>query len=183
MSKRFGRNQKRRMREEIADLNSEKKSISARAKEYLDDRNQAMGQLRDMQRMLEEIAGMVGRKSLAAGNPTKFEANWLKTGKKNFRLPAPIFAQTNYCYGGPSRQEMAVMAHDEIMRLLEVEAIRDPISRAMHVRVTFDDIAMGYAISDSALHAMPEEVLGEKMVNELFPLVVDAIRELKRKSK
>lgn len=179
MSKRFGRNQKRRMREEIAIAKDDARFIAARAKEYLDDRNQAMGQLRDMQRMLEEIAGMVGRKSLAAGNPTRFEANWLKTGQKNFRLPAPIFAQTNYCYGGPSRQEIAVMAHDEIMRLLEVDAVRDPISRAMHVRVMFDDIAMGYALSDSALHAMPEEVLAEKMINELFPLLKDAIRQLK----
>lgn len=181
MSKRFGRNQKRRMRAEVACANAESLMHAQVARDNVAARIMAQSKLRDMQQMLEEIAGMVGRKSLAAGEPTKFEVTWLKTGQKNFVLPAPIFAQTNYCAGRPSPDEMSLMVHQEIMRLLEVETIRNPISRMMHVRVLFDDISMGYALSDAALFEVPEEILARRMASELFPLLLDAVRKMKGK--
>lgn len=189
MSRRFGRNQKRRLREELAAMQSAAGMQASMARGNAERANRAeescTGALvreAQIRQMLEATGAMVGRQALAAGIPTNFNADWLKHGKKNFRLPVPVFAAEAPSYGVRCTEE-AVMVHDEIMRLLEVEAVRSQVSRAMHVRVTFDDIPIGYALSDSALRSLPETMLADRIARELRPLLVNAIQELKGRRK
>lgn len=189
MSRRFGRNQKRRLRAEVAAAQEEAIHQAGLASRHAEGKQladaacaRAHDRETDMRLMLEATAIIVGRQALAAGIPTNFEADWLKHGKKNFRLRAPMFVSDTPSYG-VQRGETAIMVHDEIMRLLEVEAIRRPVSRMMQVLVTFDNIPIGYALSDNALHSMPETLLADRIAREMRPLLVNAIQELKGRRK
>lgn len=178
MSRRFGRNQKRRMRAEVANAKAETAMIAGVARDNAAARDRALDHATDLEGMLYDAARVVGNTALVAGEPTKFEADWLRAGKGRFRMQPPQFMPAVPSFGD-LRGETAVMIHDEVMRLLEVEPIRESLSRMMHVRVTLDEIPLGYAVSDSALHGVPEDILAEKMARELRPLLVNAIQELK----
>jgi hypothetical protein len=62
--------------------------------------------------------------------------------------------------------------HAETMRILEVEAVRAHFSHRMEVRLTFDGVPIGYAISDAALLDLPRNRLIQKMANEMAHLLV-----------
>lgn len=179
MTRRFGRNQKRRMRAEVASAKAETALTAGVARDNAAARDKALDRVVDLESMLDDTARMVGSKAMAAGEPTAFEADWLRMGKGHFSMTPQQMLPTAVSYG--YQRETATMIQDEIMRLLEVEPIREALSRMMHVRVTFDDISMGYALSDSALREVPEDVLARRMAKELQPLLIDAIRELKGK--
>lgn len=184
MSRRFGRNQKRRMREEIAQAQRQAETSLVSSLHAANMRREAENRTRELQEYMDEFAQTVGRYALAAGEPTRFDADWLQTGQKNFRMMVPlppmyVFSQFDRNERKPMLpRDMAV----EIMRLLEVEAIHSEASRDMHCMVSFDDIQIGYAISDHALRIIPEPVLVEKIAREMKPLLAEAIHKLKGKS-
>lgn len=152
MSRRFGRNQKRRMRAEVAAANAETALHAAVARDNAAQRAAAQDQAAELRQELIDIGLRLGRYAIAAGVPHKFDADWLERGHGWFRMHVPQPYPSVPSYGAVAPTTIQVSY--EIMRLLEIESVRAPMSRDLHCRVAFDRHAIGYAMSDHALRNM-----------------------------
>lgn len=178
MSRRFGRNQRRRMREALVEAQQTTSSAVAVAAQRGRRVNELVDEARDLRTMLDEIADRVGRYAIAAGVPHNFEARWLQRGKGRFQMDVPPDMPSMCTFG--NSMDMTMRFYDETMRLLEVEAVRDDFARQMHCRVTFDEHAIGYAISDHALRNMTAKEIERRIAPEIARLLV---AELKGKTR
>lgn len=166
MSKRFGRNQKRRMREEIAAV------TAARATDGL--------LLRDMRRQLDEahdfaeaVREAVGRNAIIAGVPNRINYK-MPEGERSFYQPAPMPRHAiNY--------EPAIMDVDsyafrnEVMHLLDIEAVRSVVAMEQHVLVNLADHRVGYAISAEALRRLSERELRNVIAPQITQFLIKSI--------
>lgn len=162
MSKRFGRNQRRRAREALAAAQETVKQLEfARRMDaaLLADQSRTIDRLRSM---ISEIAYIVGHHAVIAGEPTV-----LTYGFDGMRA-APDRGELVVGYG-PSGQEApsfnAITA--ETLRLLKFSAIRDELARHIHFRVSLADGNIGYAISMRAIESMPADALERLLAVEI----------------
>lgn len=165
MSKRFGRNQKRRMREQIAQLEQSVEMDRA----LLTRQSRKIG---DYESFVQIVGEAVGREAVISGKPTL-----LKIGggsRHEFQMIPRQPPLSLECLDSGFEDTAAIRV--EIMRLLNVKAIRDSLSRQMHVRVQFADGNVGYAMSDCAIDRMSEEELIRVIVPEISRLLM---RQLK----
>lgn len=181
MSKRFGRNQKRRMREEIVLQAEVAASAQERAAQYAGalERDHALlkwhgKKLDDAKDFLESIASMVGREAIIAGEPTDFQWHEKIDRIRTFPRPAPSMSVN---FGGGMTMDHI---RYEVLRLLDVEAIRASMSRQMQVLVTLGDEEVYYAISEEALFELGEEELVQKFIR---PMSIQLARKLKERWK
>lgn len=161
MSKRFGRNQKRRMREALAAAQATADRLEyARELDQALLRNQSstISQLRDF---IGDVGQMVGRASVIAGEPP-----FLTNGFDGMQF-APVDRSQGYVpEAGDSPPTLEEFQY-EILRLLSIEAIRDKFSKTIHFRVGLSDKEAAYGISESALAMMPTEALKNRMAHEI----------------
>lgn len=166
MSKRFGRNQKRAMREQI------KASEASRAM----DRGLIAEQgrkLRDAEDYQRSVARIVGENAIAAGKPSMMQM----TAYGDFQIaPRGQPRMPSYMHSHPVSMD-AVRA--ETMRLLHIDVIRDITATQLHCRVMLKDKKAGYAISDLALMQMSKQelrhVIHREIADGLARLLVDEI--------
>lgn len=174
MSRRFGRNQRRRMREELAKSEAvacDAIAVAARRGKHAENLASEAAELRAM---IEDIAGRVGCYAITAGEPCNFDADWLERGQGRFQMSAQPAMASIASFGSAMDATMAI--HDETMRLLEVEAVRAPMSRDMHCRVTFDKHVIGYAMSDHALHNMTAREIERRIAPEIARLMAHELK-------
>lgn len=166
MSKRFGRNQKRRMREALAAAQATADRLDyARELDQALLRNQS-STISKLREFFLEVGQMVGRASVIAGEPP-----FLSNGFDGMRLTPfgrhPAMAPTN-----PPEFEKF---QDEILRILSIEAIRDTFSKAVHFRVGLADKEAAYGISESALDMMPAEMLESRIAHEIASQIAEVL--------
>ena len=170
MSRRFGRSQKRLARSEVATAKAEAELYAAVARDNAQQREEAQSEADELRSMLDDIASRMGRYAIASGVPNNFEADWMKRGKGNFQMSADSSFPSNPTYG--ARMYAAMKIHQETMRLLEVETVRNHFSRQMHCRVTLDEHDIGYAISDLALSQLTAAEIERRLAPEIARLLV-----------
>jgi hypothetical protein len=192
MSRRFGRNQKRRMREQIAEAEFRAQSGEQRAaaaqnhadmlRTMLDLERGLMRETNDKlqtyKRFFVDVAHKVGAYATIAGVAPK-------------RMGEVMFGPT---FRWPVRQKMdfdparfdsmsmasAVAIHDELMEVLSVTAVHDHFANQMHMRVAMADKCMGYSISRSALTKMSALQLADQIGPEITRALVEAIKGERR---
>ncbi|RFP19166.1 hypothetical protein [Duganella sp. BJB475] len=162
MSRRFGRNQKRRMRADLAAKESSITSlVGSRAMDQGLMSSQA-DQISALKDMLQEVREMVGRCAIAAGEPVMSDYA-PRVGETSFQKVA---FQPPLIYADFSMPDNFSL-HVETMRLLDVKAIGDSMRSQMHCRVELNGAEEVYSISDSALNRMSIGELENRLVPEI----------------
>lgn len=150
MSKRFGRNQKRRLIQELAQL----QAVNSTHIEVAGTQISEIGRLRARLRDAEAVLGV--------DNPA-FPAN---------RMEA--LGPTKYDPHATVRMRNGSYAHPMTMKLDE-----RPLSHReqAHVFLTYKHHRWGYAITEQALHCYPREVLARHMAEEFTHMVLDELNK------
>jgi hypothetical protein len=180
VSRRFGRNQRRRAREEIAarDLRlAQLDSGLAMTNGLLRNSTEEKQLLREQ---LAKIANRLGRYAVGAGLPVPFQFPHLRRQREFYMgvihpMPLSPLDLTN------SAVDTCCKISREIMRILDVEVVRDHMSRDLHCRLFFDGHMIGYALSDHAIQRMTSEELTEKIAPEITYLLVKEIQKARDK--
>lgn len=186
MSNRFGRNQKRRMRAELAALQAEVDEKSL----YISQLNQAMlmdrallrqqsdtiSRLRDA---LAEIADEIGHQSALLG--VKVKPYHVFTDGTRLQRPErpPIDVRALL----DTQQDMYRTVKTDVMRLLRVSAVADRMKGQIHLQVELADGAIGYAISEGAIRNLTPQFLERTVAPEIARGLVDALRKHKQQDR
>lgn len=147
MSRRFGRNQRRRAREALAAEQMRAGGIELALSQARRNEDAQASLARALGKCAQEVAAQVGRHALIAGEPSPFEFT-LPCGQKKFSMvPHQPLMMMDPC------DSLAIDAqlHHQTMNLLEVEAVRDHFSKQMHCMVRLAGKGAGYSISTAAL--------------------------------
>ena len=163
MSKRFGRNQRRRAREQIAALRDENGMLSVKASFQESSLHAAAIRVRMLEQQLSNAKIVIGR------NHPAFPAERMNMGF----MPAP--GHRFQMHTGPS--DIATMA------MLSITTNRDVVFNEVHFRLTHGDVQAGYALSECAIRrALRSEeetrLLCQRVTEELVQHTIGAFREL-----
>lgn len=177
MSRRFGRNQRRRAREAIAAAEQNIKKLQWATRMNLELLDLQRRKLRDAEDFQREVAEIVGRQAIIAGEPTS-----LNLGRTTFKqadgwrviAPRPL----------PSIEELMAptMALEpmryEVLRLLDIELVADKMRGQMHAWVQIAGAEVCYAMTESAFRGMTDHELMHRLVE---PIARQLAMELKRR--
>ena len=164
MSKRFGRNQRRRAREQIerfASMYMEQQRINRRQ----------VRDIADLQEHVRYVASTLGHMSILAGESLQHA-----DGYDGMQLH--VHNPLSFLPGALDESEVAMM---EIMRLLDVEAVRDMARRSIHAIVHVGREQACYAISETTLRSMSREQLAHFLTRKVAPLLCEVMAELMQK--
>lgn len=170
MSKRFGRNQRRRMRERIAAsellLEMQQKTIK--------EQRMLMQENRETVRRVAEVLG----KRFAALPVTKMD------GGHSSRIPDRLRMESISLIERGSWLSNATQVVNESLKYLELPVMETTLRElqgVQHVRVYYGGCEkVGYAISESAFHSLPERDLVEMVSKEL---ATHLVREMKQENR
>ena len=164
MSKRFGRNQKRRMREAL--LASEEMR-----KAGLQTISHMRSRIEDGLGFLEYVLEIVGEESIL--NPEPFDN---RVQKYNF--PKIVFRNfPRFC---PDEGTVACV-QDVIANALETRVVLDRLKGAIHFRARLGNGDVAYALSDQAIAVMTTRQLAARLQQEIsYQLANELAKELKR---
>lgn len=174
MSRRFGRNQRRRAREALVQA-AQSLGQEREARQMAEAiARESSARARTLRELLGEFASRVGRYAIAEGVPAKFESDWLGR-RPNFRLPVMPEFDVSAIFSNASMYDTMTIC-DEVMRVLDVEVVRDHMKRDMHVRLYFDEHRVGYALSDHAVRNMTRAELVGRLAPEIATFLVDLLK-------
>ncbi|WP_288365524.1 hypothetical protein [uncultured Marinobacter sp.] len=139
MSKRFGRNQKRKMREQLAACRAQNRQLQA-----LMQRNK---------RIVEDTAEVLGNHFLTL-DPYCIEVRTLDSVLPNWRVP--IMDSNSHFMGAQGVPEMATFM-EHVLPVLRGGSFQDLQGR-QHFRFTVSGHAAGYAIDLTALRQAPDRI-------------------------
>lgn len=179
MSRRFGRNQKRRLRAELA---AQAERVAGLESAHIMDRALLADQSDALQQAKEfaaEVAYAVGRNAILAGEPQKLL--WEGDRRDADRLRIPVWQDdvpaTDY---GRLPVSAMPLVHNECLRLLEVVAVRDMLRREVHAKVDMAGQQVAYGIGERALAMMTQRELLGRLVpviaSQLGQALVQAIK-------
>lgn len=175
MSRRFGRNQRRRAREAIAAAEGRIENLSAALecdRALLASQRRKLGEAEAFQR---EVAEIVGREAIIAGKPVCLDYEFARYGDSIEFVPKQSFPAISLLNSVEHAHVERVRS--ETLHLLDVDVVADELRYQIHARVRLAGSQAGYAISASALRRMPEKKLVPKIAEEIAVLLV---RDLKR---
>ncbi|WP_205184372.1 hypothetical protein, partial [Burkholderia sp. LMG 13014] len=155
MSKRYGRNQRRRARERISQLEQlgERNATTimrrdCQIRELEEHVRQMANEIDDRKEYERAVASIVGHLSIAAGEPS-FLGNLFD----GMRLVPQLAAFQEY---GPHDIEEVVRT--ETLRVLSIEAVAEPMRRSILVTTALAGRRAAYAVSETALQ-MPRAAI------------------------
>jgi len=161
MSKRLGRNQKRKFREEIERLGIQKERIEERL---------ALSQYagRHDRKAVEMTARILG-KYFAGLPPHEIEVRSLEQLCHPFRVQSYRQLESFPQPGVISGKDMMNVLYDvEELQILKGDSLIDPVRGQIHLRFTYRGQAVGYGLSDMFFDgAPPEEVLAPRIAEEM----------------
>lgn len=151
MSKRFGRNQKRRLIQELAQLQETNKSFVKVAGIQISEISRLQSRLRDAEAVLGVGNPAFPAKRMEALGPTKFD-------------PHATVTMRNGSYAHPMTMKLDERPLDH--------------REQAHVILTYKHHRWGYAITEQALRLYPREVLARVIAQEFTHLVLDELNKM-----
>lgn len=152
MSKRFGRNQKRRLVQELAQLQEVNKTHVEVAGTQISENARLRASLRDAEAVLGLDNPAFRANRMEARRPTRFD-------------PMAEVLMRNGSYAHP----MTMKLDDRPVLHLREQA---------HVILTYKHHRWGYAITEQALRFYPREILARHMAEEFTHMVLDELNKL-----
>lgn len=179
MSRRFGRNQRRRAREALA---ASEQSISDLETAMTLDRALLRDQgrrLREYEYFQRDVVDLVGREAVIAGEPTTLDLKWdERDGDRIHHAPYQPLTMARII--DRSWQD-SYAVRDEVLRLLQVETVAEPMRQQVHARVTLADERVGYAISESALQRLSRDQIRKAIGEPMLRMLVDALMKRRQR--
>lgn len=174
MSKRYGRNQRRRHRQELAEtkaladgLRFKAQEGAAFARRYKADLDEAMHIIDRVRTLILDSVALPPEEKR-----TPFDGDHLVYSVRpniplTYSLDTPI---------------SAVLRETRVnMRRLECEGIPDSIRQQVHFMARLGNNKVAYAISDEAIMNMPEHLLVDLLINEMAREMVRVVRKIRRR--
>lgn len=163
MSKRFGRNQRRRARERIAAL----EQASQIDRELLKHVNKRRSEL---EKEINDAKRIVGRMSVLFEPEAR-------------RLDGPARSPMHMFTHSAAMDEGQAFFHNQSqtvpLPVMLSMVNRDGLDMAIHCKVMFGDGQWGYAISEEAVLATPKDVLVERICQQLALTIGEQLAEIK----
>lgn len=161
MSKRFGRNQKRKLQESIRQC-QEAKEMTDGLNRWLSSRHE-----KDVSTLkrVEEVLG----KNNALLEPKLNFCNAPFPGQRHVEVPSMQIPMQDCC---PTDTVTTLQLHSKVLYLLNLIKDEDPIKDAIHMKFQYMDGSVGYAISKEAMYQIPGNLLIERMSEEMARLLV-----------
>ena len=164
MSTRFGRNQKRRMREALL-AGEELRKAGLRTISHM------RSLLEDRRLFLEYVLDIVGEESILNPEP-------LDNRVQKYNVPKIVFR--NFPRFSPDEGTVACV-QNVILNVLETRVVLDRLKGAIHVRTRLGNGDVAYALSDQAIAMMPTRQLAARLQQEIsYQLANELAKELKR---
>lgn len=163
MSRRFGRNQRRQARERIAALEQAVAMDRGLLAHVSERKSQLEQEISDAKRI-------VGRMSVLFEPETKHLDGPARSPMHMFTHSAVVDDGRAFFHNQSKTVPLPVM-------LSMVK--RDGLDMAIHCKVLFGDGQWGYAISEEAVLATPEDVLVERIARELAMTIGQQLQEAK----
>lgn len=170
MSKRFGRNQRRRAREALQQAQDhastrigELSSVLETARTELINRAAKLKEAEDFTR---EVAAIVGRESIIAGHETPLNVGMSKDEAVRYGVrfsPRQEFPSISLTQASMSIEQVRY----EILSVLDVKAVREMMRQCVTLRVQFNDRVMAYSLSQSAIARMTPDELNRRLIPEI----------------
>jgi hypothetical protein len=169
MSKRFGRNQKRKMRERIAELETDRDRWKKRHDEV-----RMLGQ-RD-RLIVKETADVLGSHFITM-DPDNAEIRDIDQVAHGWRVPimqdlplSPLEPGAMTC-----RKFM-----ERVLPVLHGSVIANDLRGEVHIRFKYDGEIVGYSISRRALLMMPQKYAVEKIATEMARYLVGHLKDVRK---
>ena len=153
MSKRFGRNQKRRMRQEIADARL-RVQVTRGLVIHRDEK------IRELKGVIDDAMEVAGRMSVIFPAEEMTQRGSPVDTIQLAESDGPFFSGWQ-----------AAVTKAYRLRVLLASISKDALDGTVHARVRFGDQSWGYAISDQALASVPEELLSRLVAEELSVMI------------
>lgn len=152
MSKRFGRNQRRRAREEQARLSAALEMSQGLARHLSESRASLESEIEDA-------------KEFACRFSAAFEPQaWDLGGPRRGRVE--VYEEPRFSFEAAMSPAEATIQRLPLQMLL-AEVDTDPFRSAMHCRVRFGDGTWGYGMTDQAIRSMPRRRFVELVAKSL----------------
>lgn len=159
MSKRFGRNQRRRAREALAASQALAGELAVKSSFQESSLNAAASRIRLLEEQLDIAKRTIGRHHPA------FPAQRLDMGF--FPAPGDHFAFD----AGP--RDIATMA------MMTITTNRNTAFNEVHFHLRHGEFSAAYAISDNAMRNVPEGILCDAITKELVDYTISEYRKVK----
>ena len=165
MSRRFGRNQRRRLREEV-----ESAKADAARFEAASTMNQALAahmreELKEFRCAFEEIRECLGPHHILLGKAQPSQG-------RNFIEPSLLGHEIT------SDSKLRIVT----VGIVEVAVRRDDVRRAIHAKLERDGVAVIYSLSDEAVNLLSPAQLELVIYKEVAPSIVKGfVREIKNR--
>lgn len=163
MSRRFGRNQRRAARERVAELERALQMDRALLT-HIGERK------RELEQEISDAKRIVGRMSALFEPETK---------RLDGPARSPIHMFTHSAVMDNGRAFFHNQSKTVPLPVMLSMMSRDRLDMAVHCKVLFDDGQWGYAISEEAVLATPEDVLVERLARELAMTIGQQLQDIK----
>lgn len=170
VSRRYGRNQKRRHREEIAQLRAAHGMNEALLRDQGRRLREARETIREMVRIIEAVCPYS-----VALPPKDMALHYGRHCRLEVRPPLSemVFGPGDAVGFAPVEGRMVDLHALEMY----LEERRDQFQMAVHLRYEGDGGRWGYMLSESALRSMPEEVILRGLLPEVGRQMIRALKE------
>ena len=186
MSRRFGRNQRRRAREQAAALTLENLALSEKASKFEAAHRLESELVRFQSRRIDELQKILQRvRACLPRNHASLPPETRADQNLDPRRPHRLELRHTGLYrnlGGPMDPVMeaydtvrAVEAYAVLMSKREIP-YSDPFCRMLHFRAEFDGLETAYRITADAMKNMPIDELIEMLSGEMARHLVDLVR-------
>jgi uncharacterized coiled-coil protein SlyX len=176
MSRRFGRNQKRRMRAAMAEQAQSIENLNtaiAMDRGLLERQGQNLDELRGW---LSDIAERLGHYAIVTGNAERFEAEWLER-RGHFQMQTPSSFDLSRALSLAIASPDSFIAYRQMMDILDLEVVADEMRQDMHCKVYFGDHRLGYAMSHHAIQHIPRRELIRRISEQLSLMLEQQLKE------
>lgn len=161
MSKRFGRNQKRRMREALAEQEKKRQFAEKTAVEHWNNWRRAVSEGEQLRKFFVEVGRRVSHQAyIACGMPEIDMPEHPALGKR-FAIVEEYFSPSSKQM--PSSAQMSF----QIMRRLDVQVVRDYFRQEFVCRAYINGKAAGIAVSEELLRRLTQEQLFNLIYEDL----------------
>lgn len=166
MSKRFGRNQRRAARERIAALETKVAMDGVLLRHISDKKAQLEQEIVNAKRMVGRMSVLFEPDAKRFDGPTRDQVQAFSQSAV-MEDSAPFFH---------AKSEVIPL---DVMIAKVKKADPAAFNSAIHCQVTFDDGRWHYAISESAMDAMPEDILVERIARDLAMTIGQDLKKIK----
>lgn len=168
MSKRFGRNQRRRARLQVAALEQHTQNMTEAMtmdRGLLAEQSETIRELRTAIHNARKILGPYSAALPLEDYPVR--AGW--------RDSIEVYVHKPLEMGVPGETTPTIAGHRELLSVFGVNVYRDEIDHHRHACVRFNGMAWDYAITPVTLAKMPPEILAETISSMLALQIVDKL--------